>query len=264
MNKIKVRIQNIMIRKPDFVPLYRILPSLVTLSSIAAGMTSILFAIKGEFDHAVIAIVLAAVFDSFDGRLARFLKSSSQFGVELDSLADSISFGVAPAFIMFFYSTHNVKNFGWIVSVLFAISCILRLARYNVATTAEIPEYWSYFFTGVPAPAGALLTLIPIMLFYTFKDSLYTNKIICIVWMILVAFMMISRIPTLSLKKMKIANANIAHLLLVLILFLGLIYFYFWPVISIIWVGYFLTIPISIVRFLKMKKYCEKLNEKSI
>jgi len=252
--KIKNRVNKIM---PDagFLPLTKVLPSMITLSSIVAGMTAILFASRGDFDKAVIAIVLAAVFDGFDGRVARMFNASSQFGVELDSLADSISFGVSPAFVMFFYTLHDIKSFGWIISLLFAISCVLRLARFNVMTgDEEVPEYWHYFFTGVPAPAGALLALLPIMLFVSTGEKVFTCPYICMGWMIFVAFLMISRIPTLSLKKVKVAKSSLPIFLLCFILFLGMIYFHFWITASFVWSFYILTVPYTCCKFLKMKK----------
>ena len=254
MNRIfKSKINNIMQKKTE-IPFGMVLPALITLASIVCGMTAVLFASKGNFESAVIAIVLAAVFDAFDGRVARLLKSSSQFGVELDSLADSISFGVSPAFIMYFYSLNNIKGFGWVVSVSFAISCVLRLARFNVASSDDsIPEYWHYFFTGVPAPAGALLTLLPIMLFKTTSLSIFLNPLVCLLWMVFIAFLMISKVPTLSLKKLKIAKENISFILFLLGLILTLIYFYFWTMASVIWGVYFLTIPLTVIRFFKMK-----------
>ena len=253
-SKIKSHVNKIM---PDagFLPLTKVLPSMITLSSIVAGMTAILFAARGDFEKAVIAIVLAAVFDGFDGRVARMFNASSQFGVELDSLADSISFGVSPAFVMFFYALNSVKSFGWIVALLFAISCVLRLARFNVMTGDEdVPEYWHYFFTGVPAPAGALMSLTPIMLFVSTGEKVFTCPYICMGWMIFVALLMVSRIPTLSLKKMKVSRNGLPVLLLGFVLFLGMIYFHFWITASVVWSVYVLTIPYTCFKFLRIKK----------
>ena len=268
MSKLKNGIIKIISHKPKLVPLGFFLPSVITLSSIISSLTGVLFAVQGQFDKALVAIILSAIFDGFDGRVARLLKSSSQFGVELDSLADSISFGVAPAFIMYFYATQNLKSIGWIVSLAFAIACVLRLARFNVATADEtIPEYWHNFFTGVPAPAGALLALSPITLFYSTKMEIFKNPVICLVWMFFVAFLMISKIPTLSLKKKKVHKTSVAFLLFIIMLLVSLIYFYFWIVASIIWIVYFLTIPMTGIQFLRMKKAFESgetKNEESL
>ena len=268
MSKIKNGIIKIMSHKPKLVPLGFFLPSVITLSSIISSLTGVLFAVQGKFDKALVAIILSAVFDGFDGRVARLLKSSSQFGVELDSLADSISFGVAPAFIMYFYATQNLKSIGWIVSLAFAIACVLRLARFNVAAGDDtVPEYWHNFFTGVPAPAGALLALSPITLFYSTKMEIFKDPLICLVWMFFVALLMISKLPTLSLKKKKVHKTSAPRLLFIFMFFVSLIYFYFWTVASVIWVVYFLTIPVTLIQFLRMKKAYEaggEINEESL
>lgn len=252
MKKSKIVVDN------KLFPLGKMLPAMITLASVAMGMTAILLASRGEFEKAIIAIILAAVFDGFDGRVARMFKTSSQFGVELDSLADSISFGVAPAFVMFFYSTSNVKSFGWIVSIIFAICCVLRLARFNTMTGDEkIPEYWSYFFTGVPAPAGALLSLTPMMFYFATGYEIFKCPFICMGFMALVALLMISRIPTLSLKKVRVPRSEIAPIFIMFIFLLGLLYFYFWGVASAIWTFYVLTIPFTCLKFVKMRKVYE-------
>ena len=242
-----------------FLPLGKILPSMITLASVAAGMTSILLAVRGDFEKAVIAIILAAVFDGFDGRVARMFRASSQFGVELDSLADSISFGVAPAFVMFFYANQNVKSFGWIVSIIFASCCVLRLARFNVMTGDEkVPEYWHYFFTGVPAPAGAMLALTPVMLYLATDEKVFTCPFVCMGFMLLVAFLMISKVPTLSLKKMRVASAAVAPIFVSFVMLIGLLYFHFWGVASFVWCFYLITIPLTYIKFRKMKKEFEE------
>ena len=175
----------VMLPFPKLLPVGKILPSMITLSSIVAGMSAILFASFGQFEKAVIAIMLAAVFDGFDGRVARMFRASSQFGVELDSLADSISFGVAPAFVIFFFSRQEMKSFAWVICLVFAICCVLRLARFNVMTgDEEVPEYWHYFFTGVPAPAGALLSLTPMMLYFATGNEMFASPYVCLAFML--------------------------------------------------------------------------------
>ncbi len=240
-------------------PLGKMLPSMITLASVAAGMTAILLASRGEFEKAVIAIILAAVFDGFDGRVARMFKASSQFGVELDSLADSISFGVAPAFVIFFFSLQNIKSFGWIISVIFAICCVLRLARFNTMTGDEkVPEYWSYFFTGVPAPAGAMLSLAPMMFYFATDCKILLPCCIYACFMTLIAFLMISQIPTLSLKKIKVSREKVSSVFLIFVTLICLLYFHFWYVFSLVWIFYILTIPMTIFKFKKIKSKFEE------
>lgn len=247
-----------MIKKVDnkkIFPLGKVLPSMITLASVVAGMTAILLASRGQFERAVIAIILAAVLDGFDGRVARMFRASSQFGVELDSLADSISFGVAPAFVLFFFSANDIKSLGWMASVLYAICCVLRLARFNTMTGDEsVPEYWHYFFTGIPAPGGALLALTPLAAYLATEDEMFLNPVFSISFMIIVGFLMISRVPTLSLKKIKLTSDELIPVMLLFIISLILLYFHFWDTISIIAILYLFTVPLTVVKFFKMKK----------
>ncbi len=246
------------VENKKFFTLGKILPAMITLASVAAGMTAILLASRGEFEKAVIAIIFAGFLDGFDGRVARWFKTSSQFGIELDSLADSISFGVAPAFVLFFFSANNIKSIGWVVAILFAICCVLRLARFNTMTQdKKIPEYWSFFFTGIPAPGGAMLVLTPLVLFIATGEEVFKSPLIAISFMILVGFLMISRIPTLSLKKIKLREEIMAPVMLLFVVVLGLAYFHFWYVLSVIAILYLFTIPYTCMKFLKMKKEFE-------
>jgi CDP-diacylglycerol--serine O-phosphatidyltransferase len=233
----------------------KILPAMITLASVAAGMTAILLASRGQFERAVIAIILAAFLDAFDGRVARMFKSSSQFGVELDSLADSISFGVAPAFVLFFFSANEIKSLGWMCAILYAICCVLRLARFNTMTGDEtVPEYWHYFFTGIPAPGGALLALTPLAFYLATDEVVFKNPLFAIGFMLIVGFLMISRIPTLSLKKIKLSQDMIAPLMLFFVVVIVMAYFHFWYVISIVAICYLLTVPLTVLKFVKMKR----------
>lgn len=236
-------------------PLGKILPAMITLASVVAGMTAILLASRGAFEKAVIAVMLAAVFDGFDGRVARMFKSASQFGVELDSLADSISFGVAPAFILFFFAANEIKSIGWMAAVIYAICCVLRLARFNTMTGDEkIPVYWGSFFTGIPAPGGALLATIPLSLFLATGEEIFKSPLISICFLLIVGFLMISRIPTLSLKKIKLTRGEIAPVMILFIIALVLLYFHFWYAISVISILYLFTVPLTVMKFVKARK----------
>ncbi|MGN0929717.1 MAG: CDP-diacylglycerol--serine O-phosphatidyltransferase [Alphaproteobacteria bacterium] len=243
------------IEEKKLFPLGKILPAMITLASVVAGLTAILLASRGNFEKAVIAVMLAAVFDGFDGRVARMFKTSSQFGVELDSLADSISFGVAPAFILFFFSAYEIKSIGWLSAVIYAICCVLRLARFNTMTGDEnIPQYWKSFFTGIPAPGGALLATIPLSLYLATGEEIFTNPSFSICFMLIVGFLMISRVPTLSLKKIKLTREEIAPVMILFIIALVLLYFHFWYTISVISILYLLTIPVTVLKFVKARK----------
>lgn len=148
------------------VPLRIVLPNLVTLLALCLGLAAIRFAVEGSFEKAVFAIIAAAVFDGLDGRLARALKGTSRFGAELDSLADFVDFGVAPALTLYFWNLHLMKSLGWFAAMVFAIACALRLARFNVGLDdPDKPAWASHFFTGMPAPAGAVVALLPLYLY---------------------------------------------------------------------------------------------------
>jgi CDP-diacylglycerol--serine O-phosphatidyltransferase len=192
-------------RRPRFraIPIRLILPNLVTLMALALGVTAIRLGIEGRFEQAVYAIVGAAVLDGLDGRIARALKATSRFGAELDSLADFVDFGVAPAILLYLWSLHEIKSLGWACSLLFMTAAALRLARFNVmAVDPNRPAWTSKFFTGMPAPAGAVMALAPLYLHYSALQAPTQNNLagIQIVYLLAVAFLMVSRIPHFSGK----------------------------------------------------------------
>lgn len=231
------------------------LPAFVTLSSCACGMTAILWASRGYFGRAVLLVILSAILDGLDGRLARMFKTSSQFGVELDSLADAISFGVSPAFIMFFYATSGIKGIGWAVSVIFALACVLRLARFNTMSgNSKVPEYWSHFFVGMPAPAGGLMSFFPIALYNTTQLEFFRNPYFVAAWVCAIAFFFVSRIPMLSLKKVKVPKNAASYILIVLVLAFMLLVFYFWHVLAVVGSLYILAIPAVVASFIKARR----------
>ncbi len=187
------------------VPIRIILPNLVTLLALCMGLTAIRFAVDGQYETAVVAVVVAAVLDGLDGRLARALRGTSRFGAELDSLADFVDFGVAPALILYFWGLHEFKSFGWVAALVFAIACALRLARFNVASNdPSRPSWQARFFTGMPAPAGAIVGLLPVYLNLSFLAVPNVRAVVPfeIAYVLLVAFLMASRIPHFSGKKM--------------------------------------------------------------
>ncbi len=193
-------------RRPRFVriPLRYILPNLVTLLGLCLGLTSIRFAFEGRFDWAVYAIIAAAVLDGLDGRIARALKSTSRFGAELDSLADFVDFGVAPAMLLYFWSLHDIKSAGWLAALVYAVACSLRLARFNVMIDEPNKPAWSaQFFTGMPSPAGAIVVMLPIYLHLSFVGLPQSRAFVPyeIAYVLLIAFLMVSRIPHFSGKQ---------------------------------------------------------------
>lgn len=193
-------------RRPRFVriPLRYILPNLVTLLGLCLGLTSIRFAFEGRFDWAVYAIVAAAVLDGLDGRIARALKSTSRFGAELDSLADFVDFGVAPAMLLYFWGLHDIKSAGWLAALVYAVACSLRLARFNVMIDDTNKPAWSaQFFTGMPSPAGAIVVMLPVYLHFSVFGLPQSRAFVpyWIAYVLLIAFLMVSRIPHFSGKQ---------------------------------------------------------------
>jgi CDP-diacylglycerol--serine O-phosphatidyltransferase len=186
------------------VPVRVILPNLVTLLALCMGLTAIRFAVEGRFDFAVLGVIVAAILDGLDGRLARALRGTSRFGAELDSLADFVDFGVAPALILYLWSLHEIRSLGWFAALVFAVACALRLARFNVMLDETAPPPWqARFFLGMPAPAGAIVVLLPLYLSLSVahvpdSDSFVAVKI---AYVLFVAFLMASRIPHFSGKK---------------------------------------------------------------
>lgn len=186
------------------VPLRVILPNLVTLLALSMGLTGIRFAIEGQFQVAVLVVIIAAVLDGLDGRLARALRGTTRFGAELDSLADFVDFGVAPGLILYLWNLHQMKSFGWFAALVFAIACALRLARFNIALDDPTrPKWESSFFIGMPAPAGAVLGLLPLYLNFSGLGVLATRMTASfeIGYVLFIAFLMASRIPHFSVKK---------------------------------------------------------------
>ncbi len=243
------------------VPFRKMAPNIVTLMALCAGITTIRYAILGKWTHALLCIFLAAVFDGLDGRVARKLKASSKFGAELDSLSDFVSFGVAPAILIYQWSINVIPHWGWIFTLLFSAAMAMRLARFNtMLDDATVPEYWSHYFVGVPAPMAAAIAVMPILTSrdYPELEFILRNHYFCCFVMVLVAFLMVSRIPTLSLKKTKI-NANFVLPLMVLfVLLISCLLTKPWLTLGIFTVCYVLTVPFTILRFIKEKNAYEK------
>ncbi|HEY8065784.1 MAG TPA: CDP-diacylglycerol--serine O-phosphatidyltransferase [Methylosinus sp.] len=186
------------------IPIRVVLPNLVTLLALSMGLTAIRYATEGKFDTAVTAVIAAAVLDGLDGRIARALKGTSRFGAELDSLADFVDFGVAPALLLYLWSLHEIKGLGWFAALVFAIACALRLARFNVTVDQPgRPAWHSDFFVGMPAPAGAVAVLLPLYLNLSVVDLPGSKALVplFIIYVLGIAFLMASRIPHFSGKR---------------------------------------------------------------
>lgn len=249
------------IKKLKEVPFRKMAPNIVTLMALCAGITTIRFAIMGKWTHAILCIFLASIFDGLDGRVARKLKASSKFGAELDSLSDFVSFGVAPAILMYQWSLHVLPHWGWIITLMFSAAMSMRLARFNtMLEDASVPEYWSHYFVGVPAPMAAAIGVMPLLIWFDFKELefILRNPYIVGFLMLLVAFLMVSRIPTLSVKKTKIRSEWFVPLMILFALIVSCLITKPWVTLGLMTLSYVLTIPFTIWRFLKDKKSAEQ------
>ena len=195
------------------IPLIQILPNLMTVTAICAGMTSIRYGLLGNFELAVLLILAAAVLDGLDGRMARLLQSDSPMGAELDSLADFLNFGVVPPLLLYYWALHEAPRMGWIAVLIYAVCCVLRLARFNVSAKSGESTGETEFFTGVPSPGGAMLVLLPMFVAFAFDwDRVLTPLMLCL-YMAGIGALLISRIPTWSFKTVKVPQERVRYLL---------------------------------------------------
>ncbi len=237
-----------------------ILPNMLTLIGVCIGLTSIRFALDGRFEFAIIAIIFAAVIDGLDGRIARLIKATSKVGKELDSLTDMISFGVAPAFIMYFWKLNTLGRFGWLICLVYVICVALRLARFNVNSNQE-SSWRDNFFEGVPSPAGGILVLTPLIISLSGINIFQINyDIIVPIFFIITSLLLISKFPSYSFKKIVIQRKATIFLLFGIVLFFGLLLIYPFDVISISAIIYLAILPISFFHFQKLNKQNEDKN----
>ncbi len=243
-------------RRLKLIPIRYLLPNLLTLLALCSGITAIRFAIEARMELAVSAVIFAAVLDAMDGRLARYLQGTSKFGAELDSLADFVNFGVTPAILAYLWSLNWLKTFGWVVCLMLAIGCALRLARFNVALEdPKKPAWASGFFTGMPAPAGALLSMLPLYLgFLGFIPEGHSFVRTIAAYEILIAALMVSRVPTFSGKNVTRVPREYALLVLAaMAIFIVLLISFPWETLSILSVFYLLLIPFSVRSYRRHK-----------
>jgi CDP-diacylglycerol--serine O-phosphatidyltransferase len=244
------------------VPLQRgltlraLVPNAITAAALCAGLTGIRFAITGDFEKAVMAVILAGVLDGIDGRIARLLKAQSRFGAELDSLADNVSFGVAPGLILFMWTLKDVPRFGWFASLAFAVCMSLRLARFNARIDmADEPRKMAGFLTGVPAPVGAGLAFLPMYISFTPGLPDVRNPWVVGIWLSAIAFLLISALPTMSWGKLRPRR----HIRLELIALLGvvlgggLLTDPWWTLIAICAV-YLASLPVGVVLYARVRR----------
>lgn len=238
-------------------PLFRLLPNLVTLASLCIALTAIRFSVQGDFYMASAFLLFAGFMDGVDGRLARFLNSSSDFGAQLDSLVDFVNFGVVPGFVIYAWINHygSIPGLDWALVLFFAVCGAIRLARFNVDLTNEVenPLLEKYFFKGIPAPVGAAMAMLPMVLTYEFGEGFYSDPIVVINYMAVLAVLMASRVPTISIKKIPIKN-EAAYLTLLILgsIIIGLLVRP-WFTLAIIGITYALSIPVTISYYVKIE-----------
>ena len=240
-----------------------ILPNAITLIGVCIGLSSIKFALDGKFALAVIGILFAGLMDALDGRIARLIKGTSKMGKELDSLGDVISFGVAPAFIMYFWNLQYLEKLGWFVCLIYVVCVALRLARFNVNSTEE-PTWKDNFFEGVPAPAGGIIVLMPLIFSFSgFGKNLFEISYDLVVpgFFIIVSLLLISTIPTYSFKKIVIQRSMTKFVLFGMVLFFGALLIYTFKVLTLSSFIYLCLIPISYFHYKKIKKEKNIINE---
>jgi CDP-diacylglycerol--serine O-phosphatidyltransferase len=229
------------------IPLRMVLPNLVTVLAICAGLSGIRLAFEARFETAVAMVLFAAFLDGIDGRLARMMKATSKFGAQMDSLADIVNFGVAPALVLYAFLLDRAGSPGWIAALLFAIACGLRLARFNVLDEdLERPAWQAEYFVGVPAPAGAVLVMLPVYL--AFIGAYEPSRVAAFVasgFTVLAAFLLVSRIPVYSGKKLRVARDRVLPLILAVALGLLLLFTYPWQTLSAGVTAYLLFLPLS-------------------
>jgi CDP-diacylglycerol--serine O-phosphatidyltransferase len=240
------------LRRLRLIPFRMLLPNLITLLALCAGLSAIRLAFEEKLEWAVAAIVFAAMLDGIDGRVARMLKGTSRFGAELDSLADFVNFGVAPALMLYFWGLHELGHAGWIAALAFAIATGLRLARFNVMVDDPNKPWWAgNFFVGMPAPAGAITVLLPIYVYFLGMPRLAFVAPVTLVYTLAIAFLMVSRLPVWSGKRVgkRIAPEMVLPVCFAVVLFFALLISYPWWVLSIGTVLYLASLPFGALSY---------------
>lgn len=251
--RVRVRVQ------PMHFSFNRMIPNVLTVLALCAGMTAIRLAIVGKFETAVAAIIVAGILDGLDGRIARLLKGTSVFGAQLDSLSDFVSFGVAPAVMLYVWTMEQFHGFGWAIVLIFAVCCALRLARFNTQLGQELPPYAYNFFTGVPAPAGAGLAMVPMFAAFEFGDTFFRTPAFNTFWILAVAGLMVSRVPTFALKRFHVKSEWVLPTLLGVGALAAFLTTEPWATLLIVGVVYIGSFPFSVLHYRKLKRTADEM-----
>lgn len=239
------------------VPFRMIAPNMITLLALCLGLTAIRLAFEGRFEPAVIAVIVAAVLDGIDGRVARLLKGTSRFGAELDSLSDFVNFGCAPALILYSFTLHNLKSVGWIVALVFAIAMCLRLARFNaMLDDPNRPEWKKDYFVGMPAPAGAITGMLPLYLHFLGLDFSAWGRPVILVYVLAIALLVVSTVPTFSGKTWgkRVPRDLVVPIFLVVVVGFGLVISFPFEAMAAVSLAYLAGLPFGAAQYRKRLK----------
>ena len=246
-------------KRPEWLHINKMIPNFLTIMAISAGMSAIRFGLQDRWEHAALAILAAAILDALDGRIARILKGASKFGAELDSRSDFISFGVAPAMMLYLWAMQDAGRFGWMLALLFSISMALRLARFNTMLEDEdLPPWTSNFFAGVPAPAAAGLVLMPMILSFQLGEEYFRSPGVVAFFLMGVSALVVSSIPTFSFKKIKVPSRRVLPLMIIAGAFFTALVSAPWTTLSGVLIVYLITIPFSV------KTYRKRMSEEPV
>jgi len=237
----------------------RLIPNALTLLALGAGLTGIRLALMDRWEFAITAVAVAMVLDALDGRIARLMGATSEFGAQLDSLSDVINFGVTPAILVYIWALDGIGGLGWALALVFVMACALRLARFNTALgTVDPPPWASRFFTGVPAPAGAGLVLLPMTLSFEIDSDILRSAVVNGGALIVVSALMISKIPTFSAKRLKLPNAYVGLALIAVGTYGAFLVSTPWVTLSLTGLAYLISIPISATSFRRLQSAMEE------
>jgi CDP-diacylglycerol--serine O-phosphatidyltransferase len=253
------RRRRIRVKPITSLSLNRLIPNILTLLALCAGMTAIRLAIDQKYQYAALAVIIAAILDGIDGRIARLLKGTSPFGAQLDSLSDFVSFGVAPAVLLYLWTMHQLASMGWVLVLLFGVCCAMRLARFNTQLGAELPPYAYNFFTGVPAPMGAFLVMLPMFVSFEFDLDLFRSPYANGAVIAAVAALMTSRVPTYSFKRLRLPVEWFVPMVLVVAALVAFLTTEPWATLLLLGAAYIVSIPLSIRSYRRLRHAAEQL-----
>ena len=235
------------------MPFNQLFPNMLTVLALCSGLTAIKFAIEGQFERAVIALVIACFLDGIDGLAARLLRGATKFGAELDSLSDAISFGMVPVVLLFLWAMQGAGAVGWALCLLFAICCVLRLARFNtVVGDPGLPSWAHNYFTGVPAPAAAGLVILPMILSFYFEAGVFNSPLVVGLFLATVSFLMVSKVPTFSIKRVRVPRQFALPMMLLIATATGFLVTETWATLGLMGLIYLASIPFSIISFRRL------------